>query len=863
MTIVTGGVTGTGSTHSAVSPDQAEQTVPKTLLAERMIGASSETGRPESTAAAEPSVVAGNPPDGDEAVQTPVQSEIAEALERVSTNGGSTDGSSIREYRRSELYERRLQRLAERNSDRHSSVNAQQDSGDALPLPRSQTLEPLDAESLALLKANQDLADSLENESISPDEGTQVAAGNAGCINGDVLEGTTDAAIKAWEADNKEIRDRLAGLPEPGDSEESGSSISSDGSDASGEPECNPALDERLSDLGTWRGILPENDPPAIAAQPNTSVVLTEMSCQDQFREDALKFLFAQSPNAGALLKAYREERGNPAAKITITRFAEDYLIACDAVNRSDAGDKKFLLTQLHGAAKDYVALIEKRGVGKKSVFGAFYLGNKNAQKSRVEIETRLCKCAGAESAEGRAALTSAALKSYVTPYIQTYLNEKLGGSVTGLTEENILKMIDSQARYALDQISAASENLIKRDGASIHGIAATLEMLMVWPDLLRNFMDALPLVIGAENLVDETEAEDDAKSEGIPYWHDDASVSGSTTQAKPSSKQAVPPGPFTGSASDPGLAGPAPGVGQPGVTNVINNYINDYSVHIDRSYNTDVSSADRQNFSSDVPPETYGEVNPVREEYGDRGSVGSVGSVHQGGVTTWTDEPEVSFVDAENSAVEQSLQTVVDVETSIEGDEENEGSIVSDVTGPYHSMSEEQDLGEDEVDSGRPDNSELARTESARTDARPDPIFVPIDPFVSKAPTYYSEKFLLNGAVSEKRGMFEHGRRLSDYGDVPIRFAERKASRSNTDLSIKDVAFAREIETEMNERLTWRQSATERSVQRRSGQEKEPPRPVILTVSRYDQYRRVGGWSQTANSVDNFESLLPVESIE
>jgi hypothetical protein len=770
---IPGAINGAGSAQRPPSPDQTALAEPNSLLAKSLTGAWSETGRFEPTTAAaqaEPTAVEGasgieNNQDCDELLQPPVQPPIAAELARVSINDGSADDGAT-------------------------------------------TLQPLAPEALRSLEADQELADSLEDASISPDEGIRAATGNAGGSNGHVLEGMTDAAIHDWQENNREFDELMSNIPDPpGGSEEPGSSISSGGSDVSGEPEGDSPLDVRLSEVGRRLGILPGNDAgagpgddsvpaadeslPAIVAQPNAIAVATKMSCQDQFREDALKFLFAHSPNADALSKAYEKEQGNPAAKITIARFAEQYMIACEALKSPDADDKNFRQTRLDGAAKDYVALIEKHGAGKKSVFGAFYLGSKTALKARLAVEARLCKYAGAETPGGRAALTRAAITSRVAPYIEKYLSENLGGNVTGLAEDAIEKMIESQARYALEQISAASENLIKRDGASAHNIAARLEMLMVWPELLRSFMDgSAPPTAVAAHAAEETDAADDAASEGVPEVDDDPSASGE---------------------------------GQPGATYVTNNYVTndnsvtDNSVHIADSYNQSrVNSTDRQIFASDVQPDAYSVADPDPDLDLDDGT----GSVNGNQAASENGDQYITG--------RQSGEFVVD------DDFEDAGNLVA--IDDHFSVAD--DLGSDEVDLGS-GNPQLASTE-----ARPNSILVPIRPYVSSMPRYGSEPYL-SGVVTRNREEFE--RSLSDYGSGtgPIQFATPGASLSDTDLSLKTVVISRKTEEERKERLTSLELAAKRSIEEHEERKRKSPSRVILTVSRYDEYRSAGGWSR------------------
>ena len=144
----------------------------------------------------------------------------------------------------------------------------------------------------------------------------------------------------------------------------------------------------------------------------------------------------------------------------------------------------------LQALAKEYLALICKDGLEKKSAFGAFYFKYEKAYKQRLGLELTLITLSSTDKAENRLKLRNAVLENGVKPYIQTMLKEKYGDGVDVATLDKCCDLINPRAREALDKIDEESEGYVGKNGASVRSVGRSLELIALWPELLRKIVD-------------------------------------------------------------------------------------------------------------------------------------------------------------------------------------------------------------------------------------------------------------------------------------------------------------------------------------------------------------------------------------
>jgi hypothetical protein len=231
---------------------------------------------------------------------------------------------------------------------------------------------------------------------------------------------------------------------------------------------------------------------PAAGAQPAPSSAVGNSTCASQFDARALKISFALGgpEQAGRLLRIFAESK-NDYAKVIVVGFAK--LLTLSFRKILDDGnlslqEKNSHVAKLKSLAKEYISLIESEGLDKKSPFGAFYLGQKDARNQRMNLEDELVALSGGKNAEGGKTLRDLLIKRTVQPFIDAHLKKMFGGQITSLTQD----MVDARAKEVLAKIGVAAENYSKNHhgGASVRGLAFGFSLVTLWPELLRKLLD-------------------------------------------------------------------------------------------------------------------------------------------------------------------------------------------------------------------------------------------------------------------------------------------------------------------------------------------------------------------------------------
>ena len=242
-------------------------------------------------------------------------------------------------------------------------------------------------------------------------------------------------------------------------------------------------------------GSVVEVDAEAVVGSTAASLSdLPALSCCDQFHEDALKHLFeCGSLWKGRNLSTLYAESDNAYAKISIGDFAEVLKVSWDAIDAAsdlDVDEKAVKKQILHAIASDYLGLMQKEGLGRKSAFGAFYSGHKSHHDARLKLEGKLLKHSGMATSKGRIALQQAFFKAQVLPAIRQMVEQRVGGELDARVTLAYRELIDARVNETLQTILAEANDYASRQPASIRGAAKGLELIALLPECLREFID-------------------------------------------------------------------------------------------------------------------------------------------------------------------------------------------------------------------------------------------------------------------------------------------------------------------------------------------------------------------------------------
>lgn len=235
---------------------------------------------------------------------------------------------------------------------------------------------------------------------------------------------------------------------------------------------------------------------PAAAAQPAPSSAVGNSTCASQLDARALNILFKLGGEEQAeRLAGIFAGSPNDYAKVIIVDFANLLTLSLrktlDDRNLSRQ-EKNSHAKKLKSLAKKYISLIESEGLDKKSPFGPFYLGQKDARNQRMNLEAELVTLSGGNTAEGRKTLRNTLIEDTVRPFINARLKEMFGGNASGNTTSLMEKMVEERAQAVLDKISVVAENYSKHPhrGVSVRGLAFGFSLVTLLPELLRKISD-------------------------------------------------------------------------------------------------------------------------------------------------------------------------------------------------------------------------------------------------------------------------------------------------------------------------------------------------------------------------------------
>jgi hypothetical protein len=603
---------------------------------------------------------------------------------------------------------------------------------------------------------------------------------------------------------------------------------------------------------------LPPNAPGGPAAGPavvstDASNVAENPSCLNQLREKQLNHLFSEGGGLqeASLTLAYAES-DNAYAQLTVLNFAGLFKAACDNVNSSDATreEKDALLAPLKAVAKDYLNLIQAEGLDKKSPFGAFYLGQKDVRRQRVKLEDALIKLSGSDTPEGRGKLHERIWLDEVKPYIQNFLNEKFSGSVNGIDRAACEALVDNHAAAAMRNIFSAIEDHASKNGASVNRIAGALELIAMWPELMRGFVE--PKAVPATKAVKPEEPEEEEEAPVFPEVPDaNGGPSEPAPILKPGPRQAppIPPRPLTGSASLPGPTMPAsaPDGGKAPVPQIVNNYnitnSYDYSDHsVNGSYNRSESSSDSADVGYGFPAgRRFSTFDGRGSRFDDSVSVADQ-NLEVPVEETTANASEINLINFEEIPAELPLNSEegvdeIDAHRNQGEDSDARRSRAADIANSL--IAEDKDGASDVTSSGTYD-PELTRLYAGRNSMPaprrpydPDPIR-PYDaaPHLDSIADRNSEGFERKSSANGSKA-----------GSIPIQFVESDALPSaEMESHIRTVDIVRRTEQKIEGQGTWRKLATDKSIKGTRWLLNRSPDPKVnMTVARYVQHGNTG----------------------